>query len=95
LGAPLDLILVRKIGAPRHPEVALAAVVEGDPPERVVNEEVMRRSGADQAYLDRETARQVAEMQRRRDRYLGDRRRADAKGRRPSSSMTVSRLAQR
>jgi putative phosphoribosyl transferase len=81
LGAPLDLILVRKIGAPRHPEVALAAVVEGDPPERVVNEEVMRRSGADQAYLDRETAREVAEMQRRRDRYLGDRRRADAKGR--------------
>lgn len=80
LGVPLDLILVRKIGAPRNPEVALAAVVEGDPPERVVNEEVMRRSGADQAYLEQETARQVAEMQRRRERYLGGRRRPDVRG---------------
>ena len=80
LGAPLDLIMVRKIGAPRHPEVALAAIVEGDPPERVLNEEVMRRSGADQAYLEQETARQVAEMQRRRERYLGNRRRVDVKG---------------
>jgi erythromycin esterase-like protein/predicted phosphoribosyltransferase/predicted alpha/beta-hydrolase family hydrolase len=80
LGAPLDLILVRKIGAPRNPEVALAAIVEGDPPERVVNEEVMLRSGADQAYLERETERQAAEMQRRRERYLGQRRRIDAKG---------------
>ena len=35
LGAPLDLILVRKIGAPRNPEVALAAIVEGDPPDTV------------------------------------------------------------
>ncbi|MCL5778351.1 erythromycin esterase family protein [Limibaculum sp. FT325] len=80
LGAPLDLILVRKIGAPRNPEVALAAIVEGDPPERVVNEEVMHDSGADQAYLERETERQVGEMQRRRERYLGNRRRADARG---------------
>lgn len=80
LGAPLDLILVRKIGAPRQPEVALAAIVEGEPPERVLNEEIMRRSGADQAYLARETERQAAEMQRRRERYLGNRRRVDARG---------------
>lgn len=80
LGAPLDLILVRKIGAPRQPEVALAAIVEGEPPERVINEEVMRRSGADQAYLENETKRQAAEMQRRRELYLGDRSRSDAKG---------------
>ncbi|SIT03387.1 Erythromycin esterase homolog [Roseivivax lentus] len=81
LGAPLDLILVRKIGAPRQPEVALAAIVEGEPPERVLNEEVMRHSSADEAYLERGTALQAAEMQRRRERYLGDRRRVDAKGR--------------
>ncbi len=30
LQAPLDIILVRKIGAPGHPELALAAIVEGD-----------------------------------------------------------------
>lgn len=80
LGAPLDLILVRKIGAPHNPEVALAAIVEGDPPERVVNENVMQRSGADQAYLERETERETAEMQRRRELYLGGRSRADAEG---------------
>ena len=80
LGAPLELIMVRKIGAPRNPEVALAAIVEGDPPERVLNEEVLRQSGADQAYLERETEQQVAEMQRRRARYLGNRQRADARG---------------
>ena len=80
LGAPLDLILVRKIGAPRNPEVALAAIVEGDPPERVLNEEVMRLSGADEAYLERETERQSAEMQRRRERYLGTRDRTDITG---------------
>lgn len=81
LGAPLDLILVRKIGAPRNPEVALAAVVEGDPPERVVNEQVLRHSGADAAYLEQETARQVAELQRRRDLYLGNRPRSRVRGR--------------
>ena len=80
LGAPLDLILVRKIGAPGNPEVALAAIVEGDPPERVVNEDVMQRSGADQAYLEFETKRQTAEMQRRRDRYLDKRDRIDVVG---------------
>ncbi|MGV6849922.1 MAG: phosphoribosyltransferase, partial [Marinibacterium sp.] len=75
LGAPVDLVLVRKIGAPRNPEVALAAVVEGDPPETVVNEEVLRRSGADQAYLDRTRSRELAEMERRRAAYLGARER--------------------
>lgn len=80
LGAPLELILVRKIGAPRNPELALAAIVEGDPPERVLNEGVMRLSGADETYLERETERQTAEMSRRRERYLGKRRRIDARG---------------
>ncbi len=80
LGAPLDLVMVRKIGAPGNPEVALAAIVEGDPPEMVVNEEVMRHSGADQAYLERERDKQLKEMQRRRARYLGERPHADIKG---------------
>ena len=45
LQAPLDLLLVRKIGAPWQRELALAAVVEGDPPEIVVDEEVQRGMG--------------------------------------------------
>lgn len=81
LGAPLDLILVRKIGAPANPEVALAAIVEGDPPQMVVNEDVLRRSGASADYLERTRARELAEMQRRRARYLGDRARLSPAGR--------------
>ena len=77
LDVPLDIILVRKIGAPHNPEVALAAIVEGDPPERILNEDVMLQSGADADYLERETARQTSELQRRRERYLGDRQRSD------------------
>jgi putative phosphoribosyl transferase len=40
LRAPLELLLVRKIGAPWQPELAVAAVVEGDPPAVVVDETV-------------------------------------------------------
>ncbi|RMD93572.1 MAG: erythromycin esterase, partial [Alphaproteobacteria bacterium] len=81
LGAPLDLLLVRKIGAPANPEVALAAVVEGEPPQMVVNEEVMRLAGVDAAWLARARDRELAEMRRRRRRYLGERARISPAGR--------------
>ncbi|MBK6786241.1 MAG: phosphoribosyltransferase, partial [Betaproteobacteria bacterium] len=47
LGAPLDLLLVRKIGAPWQRELAVAAVVDGDPPDIVVDELTSRLSGVD------------------------------------------------
>src|ERR1700749_2889930 len=53
LHAPLDLIMVRKIGAPFAPELALAAVVDGERAETVVNQEVLRLSGASEAFLER------------------------------------------
>jgi predicted phosphoribosyltransferase len=62
LGAPLDLIFVRKIGAPRAPEVALGAVVDGENPQTVVNEGVLRQSGADEAFIERASRRGVAEL---------------------------------
>ena len=73
LRAPLDLILVRKIGAPGAPELALGAVVDGADPQQVINEEVMRLSGADDLYLERARARELEELERRRERYLGGR----------------------
>lgn len=81
LGAPLDLLLVRKIGAPGQPEVALGALVEGANSEVVINEDVRRLSGADEAYLDRAIADQTAELARRKAIYLGDRPRLDPAGR--------------
>lgn len=81
LAAPLDLILVRKIGAPGAPELALGALVEGNPPEIVINQEVRRISRADDAFLDQARERELQELERRRNRYLGGRPRVDPAGR--------------
>lgn len=81
LNAPLDLLLVRKIGAPGNPELALGAIVEGATSELVINESVKRMSGADDGYITQAVARQRAELERRKEQYLGDRPRLDPKGR--------------
>ncbi|MBB3394191.1 putative phosphoribosyltransferase/dienelactone hydrolase [Rhizobium sp. BK060] len=81
LNAPLDLILVRKIGAPGAPEVALGAVVDGESPETVINQNVRLASGADDAYLERARQCELVELERRRALYLGNRARVDPKGR--------------
>ncbi len=70
LHAPLDLLLVRKIGAPGQPELAVAAVAEGAPPSVVVDEETLGWSGADREYVAREAKEQVKEIERRRRAYL-------------------------
>jgi putative phosphoribosyl transferase len=70
LNAPLDLLLVRKIGAPWQPELAVAAVVDGDPPDIVIDELTSRLSGVDDAYIQREAGREMREIERRRDAYL-------------------------
>lgn len=73
LGAPLDLLLVRKLGAPDNRELAIGAIVDGAQPEIVENAEVMRLVGASRDYLREEAARELAELERRRRAYLGDR----------------------
>ena len=81
LGAPLDLVLVRKIGAPMQPELAVGAVVDGESPELVINQDIARLTGATQEYIDSACARELAEIERRRMRYLPDRPRPDPKDR--------------
>ncbi len=73
LTAALDILLVRKIGAPWQPELAVGAVVDGGEPIIVTNDEVMRLTGADAEYVDREARRQLAEIERRRQLYLAGR----------------------
>jgi len=73
LHAPLDLLLVRKIGAPGQPELAVAAVVDGTPPDVVVDEETATLSGADTAYIEQQAQRELQEIERRRHVYLQDR----------------------
>ena len=70
LGAPLDLLLVRKIGAPWQPELAVAAVVDGTPPDIVVDEQTASGTGVDRAYIDAHAQRELQEIARRRLVYL-------------------------
>jgi putative phosphoribosyl transferase len=73
LNAPLELLLVRKIGAPWNPELAVAAVVDGDPPQTVIDEQTLAASGAGPAYVQRELPAALREIARRRRLYLHDR----------------------
>lgn len=81
LDAPLDLLLVRKIGAPGQPELALGAVVEGEPPRTVVNDDVARALGVPLDEIAREAARQLDEIARRRRLWLRGRPAAPVRGR--------------
>ena len=69
LGAPLDVILVRKIGAPDQPELGLGAVVDGENPQLVLNEELVALVRPGRRYLETEEKRQLAEIERRRALY--------------------------
>lgn len=73
LQAPLDILLVRKLGSPLSAEIGLGAVVEGDPPRRVLNEEMMQRMRPSSLFLAQEVERQTLELQRRRRLYYGER----------------------
>jgi putative phosphoribosyl transferase len=73
LAAPLDLILVRKIGAPFQPELAMGAVVDGAKPMTVRNEEVISLCGVSESEFNAVRDQELAEIERRRKRYLGDR----------------------
>jgi predicted phosphoribosyltransferase len=80
LDAPLDLILVRKIGVPTQPELAMGAVVDGAAPIVVRNEEVIELSGTSADEFDAACARELGEIERRRQLYIGDRARAEIAG---------------
>ena len=80
LGAPLDIVLVRKIGVPDNPELAAGAVVDGQNPEIVINAEIVTELGIPEAYIKSEADRELVEIERRRKVYLGGRPRAPIAG---------------
>lgn len=73
LDAPLDVLLVRKIGAPGHAELGIGAVVDGQHPQRVMNDMVMRQVNPSPDYIEAEVKRQLDEIERRRKIYCGER----------------------
>lgn len=71
LDAPLDVLLVRKLGAPGHEEFGIGAVVDGAHPQIVLNAEAIEMLHVSPYYIEEERDRQVAEIERRRQLYAG------------------------
>ena len=71
LGAPLDVFLVRKLGVPGHPELAMGAIATGGV--QVLNEDVIDELGIPHALVEEATVRERLELERRDRLYRGDR----------------------
>jgi putative phosphoribosyl transferase len=79
LGAPLDLMLVRKLGVPGQEELAMGAIASGGI--RVVNREIVTALGIREDQIDREAELEYRELERRQWAYRGDRPLPEIKGR--------------
>lgn len=75
LRCPLDIFLVRKLGAPTQPELALGAIATGGV--HVVNQDLIDFLGVDAATVDSLVVRERAELERRERDYRGDHERVD------------------
>ena len=75
LGAPLDIVLVRKIGVPWQPELAFGAVADGGggPSETFIDERMVKALAIPPDFVRDETARQLIELERRRQVYCAGR----------------------
>lgn len=71
LGAPLDLFLVRKLGVPGHPELAMGAIAEGGV--EVLSDDLIRDLAVPHALIAQIAARERLELDRRGRIYRGDR----------------------
>jgi predicted phosphoribosyltransferase len=79
LGAPLEVIVSRKLGAPGQPEFGIGAVAPGGV--RVLNERAVRALGIEEGYLEMISTRELAEAERRLKLFRGDRPYPDLEGR--------------
>jgi putative phosphoribosyl transferase len=81
LDAPLDIVLVRKIGVPWQPELALGAVADGAAPDTFIDWDLAERLDIPENYIKTETERQLQEIERRRNSYCAGRPPAEIAGR--------------
>lgn len=79
LGAPLDILVVRKLGVPGHPELAMGAIAGGDV--RVLNRDLLRQLRIEGAAIDRVVDEERRELARRERAYRGQRPPLDVRGR--------------
>jgi putative phosphoribosyl transferase len=73
LGAPLDLVFVRKIGLPRHRELAAGALVDGASPQTVWNDQVLQGAGLTEQDFEEEIDGLLRQIAERRARYMAGR----------------------
>lgn len=71
LAAPLDVLVVRKLGLPQHEELAMGAIASGGA--RLLSEDVIRVYGVSRDDIERVTATESRELTRRERQYRGDR----------------------
>jgi len=79
LQAPLDALVVRKLGVPRREELAFGAIASGGV--RVLNDDVVSQARLDATTVERITAAELLELDRRERLYRGDRPAVDVRGR--------------
>ena len=69
LRVPLDLVMVRKLGAPGHAEYAIGAIVDGAEPHLVLDQEAVDTVGASPQYIEAAKKKGLREIDRRRALY--------------------------
>ena len=69
LQAPLDIIVARKLGAPGQHELGLGAIVDGDHPQSVLNENIIRELSVSTQYIEEEIEAELKEIRRRQTAY--------------------------
>ncbi len=81
LDAPLDIVVVRKLGAPGQHELGLGAIVDGDNPQSVLNQQIIDQLDVSPQYIAAETESELKEIRRRQDTYRKGRPPLDVAGR--------------
>lgn len=81
LNAPLDVVVVRKLGAPGQSELGIGALVDGDHPETILNRELVSALRVSRDYLEREVHNQLKEIHRRNLVYRAGRARIELRDR--------------
>lgn len=80
LGAPLDVYITRKIGAPYNPELAIGAIASDGT--LILDHSLASRLGVSEEYIEAQSSREREEIERRMRRYRGDQPSPDLEGKR-------------
>ncbi len=80
LKSPLDVALVRKIGAPDQQELAIGAIVDGESPQVYLNESLLSQIGVPDEYIEKMKKEKLEEIREREKMYRKGRSKINVKG---------------